>query len=186
MSALSLVKGEKVDLTKGRSTTKINFAAGWDINPSAVSGYDLDIFAVGLDENGKPLTPYQVTYFGNKGGLNGASLDGDNLTGEGDGDDETITVTLADLPTEVKKVGMFVNIYEASSRSQRFGMVQNSYIRAYDADTKEELARYDLGEDYGTNTGVYLGDMYLHNGEWKFQAKGEGVNGDINEIIGQL
>lgn len=187
MITLNLVKGEKVDLTKGRSLETICFAAGWDINSAAGgSAYDLDIFAVGLGSDKKPVSPLLVSFFGGKNGLPGAQLDGDNLTGEGDGDDETITVSLSEIPANVEAIAFGVNIYEAQSRGQRFGMVQNSYIRAYDKSTNEELIKYDLNEDYGSNTGVYLGIMYKHNGEWKFEAKGLGVNGDINDIIAQL
>lgn len=186
--SLVLVKGEKVDLTKSApGLKKVAFAAGWDINQAAGgASYDLDIFAVALGADGKPLSGPQVTFFGNKTGIPGVELDGDNLTGEGDGDDETITVTLASVPSDVQSLLLAVNIYQAVERGQRFGMVQNSYIRAYDADTNTEAIRYDLNEDFGSNTGVILGKAYRHNSEWKFEAIGTGVNGDINQIISGL
>lgn len=187
MSGLVLVKGEKVDLTKGHADLQVvALAAGWDINPSASGSYDLDICAIALGEDGKPLSGPQVTYFGKKEGIPGVQLDGDNLTGEGDGDDETIKVTLNRVPEEVKSLMLCINIFNAESKGQRFGMVQNSYVRAYNADTNEEYARYDLNEDYGSNTGVKVGKLYRHNGEWKFEAIGQGSNGDINAIVNSI
>lgn len=187
MSALSLVKGEKVDLTKTNAGLKVvALAAGWDINPSASGNYDLDIFAVAANKAGKPLSGPKVVYFGNKTGIPGVSLDGDNLTGAGDGDDETITVELDKVPADVESLVLCINIYEAASRGQRFGMVQNSFIRVYDKATGVEATRFDLNEDYGSSTGVVVGKLYRHNSEWKFEAVGTGVNGDINEIVTNL
>lgn len=182
---LSLTKGQKVDLTKTNpGLVKLNIAGGWDPNPTAgQEDYDLDIFAFALGADKKVIMP-KVTYFGKKDGILGLQLDKDNLDGEGDGDDETIFVDLSKIETDVESIVFAVNIYNATSRgNQNFGRVQNAFVRAYRPENKEELIRYDLSEDYGTNTGVLLGKLYRHNGEWKFEAIGTGVNGDINQII---
>lgn len=188
MATLNLVKGEKIDLTKAHAgLAVICIGGGWDINAQAenAGNYDLDIFAVGLDAAKKPISGL-VTFFGQKNGIPGVELDKDNLTGEGDGDDETITVKLAEIPSTVDSIVFAINIYSAKARNQRFGMVQNSFVRVYNQTNNEELAKFDLGEDYGAKTGVIAAKLYRHNGEWKFEAIGEGVDGDINEIIAQI
>ena len=109
---------------------------------------------------------------------------GDNLTGEGDGDDEQIEVSLAGIPTNVEKVAFTVTIYDAEPRRQNFGQVSNSYIRIVDADTNTELIRYDLGEDFSIETAVVVGELYRHNGEWKFNAIGSGFQGGLAALCG--
>ena len=108
---------------------------------------------------------------------------GDNLTGVGAGDDEVIQVDFSKLPADVDEVYICVNIYDAVNRRQNFGMVNNAYIRVMDASAGTEFCRYDLSEDYSSFTGILAGKVYKHGTEWKFQAVGQGVNGDINAII---
>ena len=104
---------------------------------------------------------------------------GDNLTGSGNGDDEQIIVDLAKIPENIEKIAFTVTIYEADSRMQNFGMVSNAYIRMCNEETDEEMIRYDLGEDYSTETSMVLGELYRHNGEWKFNAIGAGYAGGL-------
>ena len=109
---------------------------------------------------------------------------GDNLTGEGEGDDEQIEVKLTDVPANVERIAFTVTIYEAEARRQNFGQVSNAYIRIVDADTNQELIRYDLGEDFSIETAVVVGELYKHNGEWKFNAIGSGFQGGLAALCG--
>jgi len=188
---LSLEKGQKVDLTKGTTLAILCLGLGWDVNASSGSAFDLDAFAIPLT-GGKLTNGANLLYFGSPKVNNhpttlGGSLmhSGDNLTGVGDGDDETITMRLNDIPADVEEVLIAVNIYQADSRRQNFGQVRNAFCRLYNQDTNEEMMRYDLSEDYSTNTAVVFGRVYRHNGEWKFNAIGEGKNGSINDIAAQ-
>jgi tellurium resistance protein TerD len=139
----------------------------------------LDAFAFSL--NGGKLVDGKksILFFGNKK-CTGMEQGGDNLTGVGDGDDETIKVDLSQLPGDELLVG--VNIYQAESKRQNFGQVNNAFVRLYDAETNTELMKYDLTEDYSKFTAVVVGKLYKKDGEWKFQALGEGKNGDINAL----
>ncbi len=180
-TTLSLEKGQKVDLTKSNPGLKIaHVGLGWDVNTSGGNAFDLDAFAL-LTTNGKLPSNNHVVYFRNLKGP-GVEHTGDNLTGAGDGDDETIKVKLAEIPVGVDEVHICVNIYEAQSRRQNFGQVKNAFIRIYDAETQQELLKYDLNEDYSAFSGMVMGKLYRKDGEWKFQAVGEGKNGDINSI----
>lgn len=184
---LNLVKGERIDLTKTNPSLKVaGIGLGWD----AGNNFDLDVFVMAL-ESGKLKNPTHLLYFNSPkvGGkptiLAGALIhSGDNLTGVGDGDDETVLMDISKLPAEVTEVLVCVNIYQADSRRQNFGQVQNAFIRAYDNDSKQELFKYDLSEDYSAFTAMIMGKFYKKDGEWKFQAIGEGKNGSISEIAG--
>jgi tellurium resistance protein TerD len=188
---LTLEKGQKVDLTKGNpGLTEIAVGMGWDVNKGRGGDVDLDAFAVCLDENSKAIAGATLYYGSPKNAagkphiLNEALVhSGDNLTGQGDGDDETISITFSTVPANVKKVVFAANIYEAANRSQNFGMVRNAYIRVYNKATGEELLRYDLTEDASTATGLVLGEVYNHNGEWKFGAVSNPFNGTINDML---
>lgn len=179
MDPLNLTKGEKVDLTKTNpGLKKVAAGLGWDVKVGAGPQLDLDAFAIQL-KAGKFTDNKNLIFFRNLTG-EGIAHSGDNLTGQGDGDDETITIDLDKVQTEEIMVG--VNIFEADKRKQNFGQVNKAFIRLYDAETKKELAKYDLSEDFSGNTGVMLGKLYKHENEWKFQALGEGKNGDLNQI----
>lgn len=176
---VSLEKGGKVELTKTNpGLKKLNIGLGWDVKQGGGEAFDLDAFAL-LTTGGKFTEAKNLIYFNNKTG-EGVVHQGDNLTGQGDGDDETITLNLSDLKSDDVVLG--VNIYKAVERKQNFGQVKKAFIRAYDAETKQELAKYDLSEDFSSATGAVLGRVYKHNGEWKFQAVGEQKNGDLNQI----
>ncbi len=183
-TTVSLVKGEKVDLTKGTpGLSKIQIGLGWDEPPSGAHKWDLDAFVLAL-RNGKLVNPTDVVYFGNKNpqGL-GIEHGGDNLTGAGEGDDEKIKVDLSAVPSDVNEMVICVNIFEAPLRAnQNFGQVKNAFVRILNAETQEELKRFDLSEDYSAFNAMVMGKIYRHEGEWKFQAIGEGKNGDINQV----
>ena len=179
---ISLTKGQKVDLTKKNPSLKnIMVGLGWDVNEfDSGADFDLDAAAFMLGANGKCPTEKEFVFYGNLEHASGAVKHmGDNLTGEGDGDDEQIEVSLAKIPSNVERIAFTVTIYDAEPRRQNFGQVSNSYIRIVDADTDSELIRYDLGEDFSIETAVVVGELYKHNGEWKFNAIGSGYQGGL-------
>jgi tellurium resistance protein TerD len=177
MSALKMEKGERVDITKENPSLKnLGVGLGWDVKASGGAA-DLDSFVLLLN-NGKLVGGTSgVVYFNNKT-QTGVKHEGDNLTGAGDGDDETINIDLSQVTADEIMIG--VNIYKASERNQKFGQVNNAFVRLYDKDTKKELAKFDLSEDKSTDTGMILGRLYKKDGEWKFQAVGEGKAGEID------
>jgi tellurium resistance protein TerD len=181
---LNLTKGERVDLTKTNPGLTIAcIGLGWDVNPNAGGGtYDLDAFAFVL-KDGKLIgqSKESVVFFGNKTSK-GIEHGGDNLTGVGDGDDETITLNLPQLDPAATEVIIGVNIYQGEQKHQNFGMVNNAFIRIYDGSSKAEIMKYDLTEDNSKFTAMIMGKLYKKDGEWKFQAIGEGKNGDINVL----
>lgn len=181
---VNLVKGQKVDLTKGNEGLKqIVIGLGWDVNKYDGDNFDLDASAFMLSENGKVKSSDEFVYFNHLSHSSGSVKHmGDNLTGAGDGDDEQIVVNLEKIPDYVQKVVFAVTIYEADSRMQNFGMVSNSFIRVVDKDKNNELIHYDLGEDYSTETSMVLGEIYRHNGEWKFAAIGSGYAGGLQSL----
>lgn len=183
--AVSLSKGQKVDLTKGNpGLSKIIVGLGWDTNKyDGGADFDLDAAAFLLAANGKVASDADFVFYGNlKHSSGGVEHMGDNLTGEGDGDDEQIKVNLAAVPANVDKIGFTVTIYEAESRKQNFGQVSNAYIRIVDETSNAELIRYDLGEDFSVETAVVVGELYRNNGEWKFNAIGSGFQGGLKAL----
>lgn len=184
-TSINLVKGQKVDLTKDApSLKKASLGLGWDVNASAGAAFDLDASCFLLGANGKIANEKNFVFFRNlESSCKSVKHTGDNLTGAGDGDDETINVDLQAVPAEVEQIVFVVNIYEADSRRQNFGQVQKSFIRMYDTETKQEILKYDLNEDYSTATGVLFGRLYRHNGAWKFEASGAGENGGLKAFV---
>ena len=184
---INLSKGQKVDLTKGNASLKhIMVGLGWDVNTfDSGSDFDLDASAFMCGANGKCPTEKEFVFYGNLEHPSGAvKHQGDNLTGEGDGDDEQIFVDLKAIPESVDKIAFTVTIYEAQERRQNFGQVSNAYIRIVDEDTNQELIRYDLGEDFSIETAIVVGELYRHNGEWKFNAIGSGFQGGLAALCG--
>lgn len=184
---INLSKGQKVDLTKGNASLKhIMVGLGWDVNAfDSGSDFDLDASAFMCGANGKCPTEKEFVFYGNLEHPSGAvKHQGDNLTGEGDGDDEQIFVDLKAIPESVDKIAFTVTIYEAQERRQNFGQVSNAYIRILDEDTNQELIRYDLGEDFSIETAIVVGELYRHNGEWKFNAIGSGFQGGLAALCG--
>ena len=138
-----------------------------------------------LGDNGKCPTEKEFIFYGNLTHPSEALKHmGDNLTGEGEGDDEQIFVDLTKIPSNVSKVAFTVTIYEAESRGQNFGQVSNSFIRIVDESSGQELIHYDLGEDFSIETAVVVGELYKHNGEWKFNAIGSGFQGGLAALCG--
>ena len=179
---ISLQKGQKVDLTKGNPGLKsIMIGLGWDVNRyDGGADFDLDASAFLLGENGKCPTTDEFIFYGNLKHSSGAVEHmGDNLTGEGEGDDEQINVDLTLIPANIQKVAFTVTIYESDVRRQNFGQVSNSYIRILDTVTNQEIIRYDLGEDFSIDSAIVVGEIYRHNGEWKFNAIGSGFQGGL-------
>lgn len=184
---INLSKGQKVDLTKGNPGLKnIMVGLGWDVNAyDSGSAFDLDAAAFMLGENGKCPTEKEFVFYGNLEHLSGSVKHmGDNLTGEGDGDDEQIQVNLKEIPSNVSRVAFTVTIYDAEQRRQNFGQVSNAFIRIVDESNGQELIRYDLGEDFSIETAVVVGELYRHNGEWKFNAIGSGFQGGLAALCG--
>ena len=179
---INLTKGQKVDLTKGNpGLKKLMVGLGWDVNAfDSGADFDLDAAAFMLGDNGKCPTEKEFIFYGNLTHPSEALKHmGDNLTGEGEGDDEQIFVDLSKIPSNVSKVAFTVTIYEAESRGQNFGQVSNSFIRIVDESTGQELIHYDLGEDFSIETAAVFGELYRHNGEWKFNAIGSGYQGGL-------
>lgn len=184
---INLSKGQKVDLTKGNPGLKnIMVGLGWDVNAfDSGADFDLDAAAFMLGASGKCITEKDFVFYGNLSHVSGAvNHMGDNLTGAGDGDDEQIQVDLSKVPAEIEKIAFTVTIYDADSRRQNFGQVSNAFIRLVDESTGSELIRYDLGEDFSIETAVVVGELYRHNGEWKFNAIGSGFQGGLAALCG--
>ena len=180
--AISLQKGQKVDLTKGNpSLKKILIGLGWDTNKyDGGHDFDLDAAAFLLGANGKVNSDDDFVFYNNLKHKSGSVEHmGDNLTGAGEGDDEEIKVDLSKVPANVDKIDFTVTIYDADARKQKFGQVENAYIRVVDDETGKELIRYDLGEDFSVETAVVVGEIYRNKGEWKFNAIGSGWSGGL-------
>ncbi|MGG3451181.1 MULTISPECIES: TerD family protein [Bacillaceae] len=184
--AISLSKGQKVDLTKSNpGLSKITVGLGWDTNKyDGGKSFDLDSSIFLLNAAGKCESEKDFVFFNNLEGGNGSVVHkGDNLTGEGDGDDEQVKINLSDVPQSIEKIAFTITIHEAEERSQNFGQVSNSFVRIVSDDSKEELIRYDLGEDFSIETAVVVGELYRHNGEWKFSAIGSGYQGGLASLV---
>ncbi len=184
---ISLKKGQRVDLTKTNPGLKeICVGLGWDVNKyDGGSSFDLDTAAFLLSENDKVRQQGDFVFYGNLSHESGAVVhQGDNLTGEGDGDDEQIMIDLSKVPTDIQKIAFTATIYEAEERKQNFGQVSNAYIRVIDSVNKKELIRYDLGEDFSIETAVVVGELYRNGLEWKFNAIGSGFEGGLAALCG--
>lgn len=184
--AINLIKGQRVDLTKGNpSLTKIMVGLGWDANEFSGADFDLDASAFLTGRNGKCPTERDFIFYGNLQHESGAVQHmGDNLTGDGDGDDEQILVDLTMVPERIEKIVFTVTIYDADKRRQNFGQVSNAFIRLVDETTGEELIRYDLGEDFSIETALVVGELYKNKGQWKFNAIGSGFSGGLAALCG--
>lgn len=185
--AVNLQKGQKVDLKKsnGSKLTKLMVGLGWDA-ANAEGGFFKKLFSGKKDidcdasvfvcKNGKLTSMEDVVYFGNLTHKSGAIKHmGDNLTGEGEGDDEQIFVDLDKLPSEYDKLVFVVNVYQAVSRKQHFGMIKNAFIRIMDGDTNEELIHYNLTDKYDNMLAMIVGEVYKRGNDWKFNAVGNGT-----------
>jgi len=187
--AITLEKGQRIDLTKGKAgLTNILVGLGWDPVSQGGGflgklfggggGADIDCDAsVLMLKNDKFTENKDLIYFGNlKSKCGSVEHTGDNLTGEGDGDDEQVLVNLSKVPGNVNKLVFVVNIYDALRRNQHFGMIQNAYIRIVDRSNNQELVKYNLKDEYAGKTSLIVGELYRHENEWKFAAVGDGTN----------
>ena len=191
--SVSLQKGQKVSLSKEHAgLSKMMVGLGWDEAQKAKGGFfapkpkpiDCDASAL-LLKNGRLCDKSDIIYFGNLGHKSGAIQHmGDNLTGAGEGDDEQILVDLSKIPAEYDRIVMVVNIYQAVQRKQHFGMIQNAFIRLIDQRNNAEMCKYNLTDDYSGMTALIFGEIYRHNGEWKFNAIGSGFQGGLAALCG--
>jgi len=173
---VSLSKGGNVSLTKSApGLTAIAVGLGWDIRTTTGVDFDLDASAIVCGVDGKVLSDKHFVFFNNMKSVDGSvEHTGDNLTGEGEGDDEVIKVNLATVPAEADKIVFPVSIYEGGTRGQSFGQVRNAFIRVVNQADNTEIARYDLSEDASTETAMVFGEVYRNGAEWKFRAVGQG------------
>lgn len=196
--SVSLQKGQKVSLSKGNDgLSTVVVGLGWDEAPGSTNGGGLlgKLFGGGnqpidcdasafLLQDGKLKDGKDIVYFGNLTHSSGTVRHmGDNLTGEGEGDDEQIVIDLQSVPSQYDKIVIVVNIYAAVSRKQHFGMIQNAFVRIVDQKKNAELYKYNLTENYSGMLAMIFGEIYRHNGEWKFAAIGQGTSDPgINEL----
>ena len=173
---VSLSKGGNVSLTKAApNMTAVTVGLGWDVRSTTGTDFDLDASAIALGADKKALSDQHFVFFNNLKRPDGAiEHTGDNLTGEGEGDDEAIKVDLSAVPPNVDTITFPVSIYDADARSQSFGQVRNAFIRVVNQADNNELARYDLTEDASTETAMVFGELYRNGAEWKFRAVGQG------------
>lgn len=203
--AISLQKGQRVDLTKGNpGLSKILVGLGWDPVQAGKSGggglfgglfggggaggganVDCDASVIMLGANDKIQNNKDVIYFGNLKSNDGSvQHSGDNLTGDGDGDDEQVMIDLSRVPASVQKLVFVVNIYDCVKRKQHFGMIRNAFIRVVNPSNNNELIRYNLSDDYSGQTSLVVGEIYRHNTEWKFAAVGTGTTAaSLSEVV---
>ena len=199
--SVSLKKGQKVSLTKETSSglNTVLVGLGWDAAPKKSGGFlsslfssanqsiDCDASAIML-KNGKLAGTQDVIYFGNLAHSTGTVTHlGDNLTGEGTGDDEQIIVNLAQVPDNYDRIVVVANIYKADERNQHFGMIKNAFIRIVDSRNNAELCRFNLSDDYTGMTAMIFGELYRNNGEWKFNAVGQGTtDSSLKELLARF
>lgn len=185
--AITLTKGQGVNLKKDApNLNRVLIGLGWDpiksIGRLFSADMDIDASVICIDENNRKE---DVVYYGKLKHPSGAIKHyGDNLTGDGDGDDEQIEIVLDRMPRKISKLSIIINIYSAYSRSQHFGKVKNCFVHAIDLDTGKELVRYNVDGNFDEKTGIFVADIYRHNDEWKFKAVGEGVRvSNIDEMV---
>lgn len=183
--SVSLMKGQRIDLTKGRPSLKnVLIGLGWDVNQyDGEKDFDLDASVFMTKENGKVGSDDDFIFYGNLEHRTKSVIHtGDNRTGDGDGDDEVIKVKFASIPSDYTALCIAVTIYDAEQRLQNFGMINNAYVRVVDEENGEELVRYDLSEDFSTETAIVVAEIYKKSNEWKFKAVGSGYNGGLASL----
>ncbi|MEW1793706.1 TerD family protein [Streptomyces niveus] len=181
---VSLSKGGNVSLSKeAPGLTAVLIGLGWDARSTTGADFDLDASALLVNSAGKVPSDQHFIFYNNLKSPDGSvEHTGDNLTGEGEGDDESLKVNLAGVPADVDKIVFPVSIHEAESRGQSFGQVRNAFIRVVNQDGGAELARYDLTEDASTETAMVFGELYRNGAEWKFRAVGQGYASGLSGI----
>lgn len=192
--SISLQKGQKVSLSKDNAgLSNVLIGLGWDEVKQARGLFSPKPQAIDCDasvlllQGGKLMGKEDIVYFGNLRHASGTVQHmGDNLTGAGDGDDEQIVVDLSRIPESYDRIVIVVNIYQALKRKQHFGLIENAFCRLVDGNKKTEMCRYNLTDDYSGATALIFGEIYRHNGEWKFSAMGQGTNDPgLGELAGR-
>lgn len=185
--SINLSKGQKVDLTKGNpGVTAYEIGLGWDANTNVGGDFDLDASAFILGANGKRLSDGHIVFYNNLSDPQGAlTHSGDNLTGAGDGDDETIKIDFSKISPEATEIIFVVTIHDAANRKQSFGQVRKAYIRIFDPVSGTEHLKYELDEDFSIETAVNFGRLYLKDGEWRFDATGTGKRGGLEDYVNE-
>ena len=183
--SVNLAKGGNVSLTKeapGLSAAYVGL--GWDERAGTGHDFDLDASALMVKADGRVVSDQHFVFYNNLTSPDGSvEHTGDNLTGDGDGDDEVIKVDLAAIPPVVERIIFPVTIHDAAARGQNFGQVANAFIRVVDQATDHEIVRYDLSEDFSVEDAVVFGELYRNNGEWKFRAVGQGYTTGLVGIL---
>lgn len=186
--AISLNKGGNISLSKeDPNLVRVLAGLGWDTRTTDGQDFDLDASAFMVGESGKVRSDADFIFYGQLRSAEGSvEHTGDNRTGEGDGDDEVLKMNLQQIPQDIQKVVLTVTIHEAEARRQNFGQVQNAFVRIVNEDTGREITRFDLGEDCSIETAMIFGELYRHNGEWKFRAVGQGYAGGLRAMCHQF
>lgn len=181
---ITLTKGANVSLSKSApGLSNIIVGLGWDARATNGAAFDLDASVFLLSAAGKVRSDADFIFFNQPASSDGSVKHlGDNTTGDGDGDDEQITVDITRVSADVEKIAIGVTIHEAESRNQNFGMVSQAFVRVVDASNNEEIVRYDLSEDFSVETALVFGEVYRHSGEWKFKAVGQGFQGGLEAM----
>jgi tellurium resistance protein TerD len=182
--AISLQKGGNVNLSKeAPGLTKLVVGLGWDARATDGAPFDLDGAVFLLNQSGKVRSDADLIFYNNLKSADGSVVhSGDNRTGAGEGDDETISIDLSKVPADVDKIVVGVTIHEADSRRQNFGMVGKAFIRCINANGNTEIARYDLSEDGSTEAAMVFGEVYRNGADWKFRAIGQGFQGGLGPL----
>lgn len=185
--AISLNKGGNLSLSKTDPTlVRILIGLGWDERATDGASFDLDASAFLLTASGKVRGDHDFIFYNQLKSQDGSvEHTGDNRSGQGDGDDESLLVDLSKVSPEIEKVAVTVTIHDAQSRGQNFGQIANAFIRVVNQDSGIEIVRFDLAEDYSTETAMVFGEVYRHNGEWKFRAVGQGYAGGLAAMCQQ-
>ena len=185
--AISLNKGGNLSLSKtDPNLTNVLVGLGWDARATDGADFDLDASAFLLGANDKVRGEQDFIFYNQTRSPEGSvEHTGDNRTGAGDGDDEAVRIELTKVPADVQKIAITVTIHDAEKRGQNFGQVQNAFIRVVNDQSHVEIVRFDLNEDYSTETAMIFGELYRHNGEWKFRAVGQGYNGGLSAMCSQ-
>lgn len=185
---ISLSKGANISLSKtDPSLTHLMVGLGWDPRSTDGQPFDLDASLFMVNDTGKVRGVHDFIFYKQMHSPCGSiEHTGDNRTGEGDGDDEEIKVSLPKVPAEITRLIVTVTIHDAKKRAQSFGQVGGAFIRIVNSATGAEVVRYDLSEDYSTETAMIFGELYRHNGEWKFKAVGQGFAGGLVAMCQQF
>ncbi len=182
---ISLAKGGNASLTKaapGLQTIRVGL--GWDVRATSGTEFDLDASALLLDASSKMSRDDHFIFYNNRlSPCRSVECGEDNRSGSGEGDDETIQVRLGSVPADVARIALCASIHEGAQRRQNFGQVQNAYIRVVNDADGQEILRFDLSEDYSTETSLIFGELYRHQSEWKFKAVGQGFDGGLEALL---